>query len=411
MGAYPSIAFSPVDGLPYISYYNGTLHTLWLAHPVASGGNCDSKGLWDCSAIATGSNVGQYSSIAIWKSPNLIGYWKMGITYHDATNNSIKYTVYTKDFGFAGAWSTETIRSTSAATNGVGTYTSLKYTSGGSPRVSYYSWISTLGYLTYAYPVSSGGNCGEGTKLGKWHCETVDVGTGVGKYASMDLDKDDQVYLAYYDTGNSSLKYAYYGGIGTCGEGNAWICSTVDSAGTVGLFTSIKAPQSATGHPRIAYYNQTTGNLKYATPASGGNCGGGAWDCMNVDSVGAGLSQTGISMALDKNGYPIIAYMDASVDLAPSMLKIARPVEAVDEFTGNCGDVPPGNLFEIWQCDTVDSASYGYGNVDVAAFTSVAVSPGGLGIIAYFEEDGHNYTTSLKVAYQRARTYLPLTFR
>jgi hypothetical protein len=412
VGAYPSIAFSPVDGLPYISYYNATHHTLWLAHPVASGGNCDNSGLWTCSAIATGTDVGQYSSIAFWKSPTILGYWKMGFTYRDVTNNSIKYHVFTKSFGFPGTWSIETIRSTSGATNGVGKYTSLKYTSDGSPRLSYYSWISTLGYLTYAYPVASGGNCGEGASLGKWHCDTVDAGTGVGQYASMDLDHDGQVYFSYYDAGNGNLKYAYYGGIGFCGTGNAWICSTVDSTGNVGLFTALTAPQSASDHVHIAYYDKTNGKLKYATPSSGGNCGGGAWLCLGVDTVGAGILQEGISMTMDKNGDPLIAYENASQDLAPSTLKIARPIEAVGLLTGNCGDVPPGYLFEVWQCDTLDNAAYGQGNVDVAAYTAVAVYPtSGLGLIAYFEEDSYNLTTSLKFAFQLQRVYLPFIKR
>ena len=119
-------------------------------------------------------------------------------------------------------------------------------------------------------------------------------------------------------------------------------------------------------------------------------------------------------MALDKDGRPIIAYENASQDLAPSTLKIARPVEAVDELIGNCGDIPPGYLFFIWQCDTIDNAAYGSGHVDVAAYTAVAVNPTtGLGTIAYLEDDSYPYPDhiSLKVAYQRLQVFLPLIKR
>jgi len=421
VGSYPSIAYSPIDGLPYISYYDATNHHLMLASPVWNGGsNCGVGGNWWCRVVdGDGSNgsstdsVGLYSSIAFWKNPSLGGGWKVGIAYYDSTNKALKYAVYSKALLISGTWSFVTISSGSIFYD-PGTYTSLKFNSDGEVRIAYYAYSSLVntGYLKLATPVASGGNCGIGTSSGKWQCDTVDSGAGVGKYAALDLNYDDQVFLAYYDEGNGNLKYAYYGGIGFCGTENAWICSTVDSAGIVGLSAALTAPRSSTDHVRIAYYDKTNGKLKYATPSSGGNCGGGAWQCLNVDSMGAGIPRAGISMALDKNGNPIIAYMEASQDQAPSTLKIARPVDAVGLFTGNCGDVPPGYLFEVWQCYTVDNAAYGQGNVNVAAYTSVAISPTtGLGTIAYFEEDGYNYTTSLKVAYQRLQIFLPLIER
>jgi hypothetical protein len=236
----------------------------------------------------------------------------------------------------------------------------------------------------------------------------------MGQYASLGLGYNDVPYMSYYDAFNGNLKYAHYDGPGTgdCAAGSNYSCMTIDSAGNVGLFTSLTAPRSSTDKPRIAYYDKTNGKLKYATPSSGGNCGGGAWQCLKVDSVGANLSQAGISMALDKDGRPIIAYEDASQDLAPSRLKIARPIEAVDELIGNCGDVPTGYLFQIWQCDTIDNAAYGSGHVNVAAYTSVAINPtSGLGTIAYFETDDYYISNNLKVAFQRLQVFLPLITR
>jgi hypothetical protein len=418
LGAYPSVAYNSGNGLPYISYYESTNGNLMLASPKPNGGsNCGVGGNWWCRVVdgngsngSSNDNVGTYSSIASWRgNVGLIPVWKLGFSYHDITNDALKYAVWTED-PFNASWDFVTISAGSVFYH-PGTYTSLKFTPDGNPVIAYYAYssVANTSYLKLAQKVTSGGNCGVGTDAGKWQCDTVDSATGVGlgKYASLDLRYDGAVYLAYYDEILGNLKYAYYGGFGPCGDG--YICSTVDSVGDVGLFASISAPKSTTDLPRIAYYDKTNGKLKYAVVS--GDCGG-AWCKNNVDSIGAGIiGNVGISMALDKDGYPIIAYENAHEDLAPSMLNIARPAPAVGELIGNCGDPPQGYLFQYWQCDTLDSAGYGLGNVNVAAYTSVAVSPNGLATIAYFESDDYNLTTSLKVAFQRFQIHLPLIMK
>lgn len=68
-------------------------------------------------------------------------------------------------------------------------------------------------------------------------------------------------------------------------------------------------------------------------------------------------------------------------------------------------------MFYYWQCNTVDNAAYGSGYVNVAAYTSVAVSPSGLATIAYLETDDYYTTDHLKIAYQRFQDFLPLIKR
>lgn len=430
LGAYPSIAYSPLNGLPYISYYDADNGNLMLAHYAPDGsGNCGVSGSWECEGIDgdglgdhISNDVGRYSSLSIHKNTSGILGWQMGISYYDATDKVLRYAVYDYSFPYGGFWDYVTITPIAGFGSGDGMYTSLKYSSSGSPHIAYYAWrwtiTGTIGYLKVATKVSSGGNCGLAPDNGHWQCDSADSGDGVGKYASLDIDYDEQVQIAYYDEGNGNLKYAYFAGIATCLNG--WECSTVDGAvADVGAFASLKAKQSATDTLHIAYYDKTHGKVKYATSGwSGGtgNCGpSNGWQCLAVDSMGAGpgMSITGISLDLDTVGEPIIAYQDASVDLAPAKLNIARPA-TVYEYTsgiGNCGDVPPGNLFEVWQCDTLDNASYGQGMVHVGTYVSVAVSPSGLATIAYFEENDYDVVTALKVAYQRPHTYLPVVFR
>jgi hypothetical protein len=73
----------------------------------------------------------------------------------------------------------------------------------------------------------------------------------------------------------------------------------------------------------------------------GGNCGGGCWWCQIVDSIGANQAPVGISMAMDQQSQPIIAYEDSSNALGATRLKTARPISAMNMAWANCGETPP----------------------------------------------------------------------
>src|SRR5690606_11229175 len=97
---------------------------------------------------------------------------------------------------------------------------------------------------------------------------------------------------------------------------------------------------SPTDKMRLAYFDHWMGDLRYAEyVGSGGNCTSKAFNCYVVDDVGTPSGNYGLSMDVDSQGYPIIAYMDVSEDLAPAGLKIARPALAYGLDWGNCGDV------------------------------------------------------------------------
>jgi hypothetical protein len=160
----------------------------------------------------------------------------------------------------------------------------------------------------------------------------------MGQYASLDFSWDDQAYIAYYDAGLGHIKYAYYGGIGNCGQYNQWICTTIDSVGDVGLYASLKAPQYSGDLLRVAYYDPS-------------------WGPVVVDNMGTSLSPMGISMDIDKDGYPVIAYQQYATEFSPATLRIVRPYLVFnDNSLGNCGDVPPGYLFQYWHCSTLDNS-------------------------------------------------------
>jgi len=157
---------------------------------------------------------------------------------------------------------------------------------------------------------------------------------------------------------------------------------------------------------RLAYYNAFNGMLRYAeSVGSGGNCTSSAYNCYEVDEIGMPIGDIDISLDVDSMGYPIIAYTDASEDLAPLGLNIARPALAYGEDWGNCGDVPPGDLFQYWTCKSLDN---GESYADEARFVAVSVSPAGLATVAYSEYNNYDDETYLKVAQQHFMNYLPL---
>jgi hypothetical protein len=412
VGTFPSVVFNS-GSTPYISYYNGENGELWLASRVSIGsGNCGVGNSFNCRMVDTDGDVGKFSSIDYWRSDVILGNWKLGISYYDTTNRALKLAIYSCSPHFACTWSIYTIQQATNINQYYGQYSSFKFTSDGVPGIAYH-YSNTAGddVLKYAYPVTAGGNCGLGDILGEWQCDSIDTGEGMGKYASLSVDWGGTAFIAYYDEANGNLKYTYYAGIGgNCGPANGWLCTTIDGGdgSDVGLYASFVTPRFSGDLFRIAYHDKTNGHLKIAyTLGATGNCDAVGWQCEVVDDTLTSISPMGISMAVDASGTPIIAYQKFDSDLSPGTVAIARPAPALGLTIGNCGDVPPGYLFQYWQCDTIDGASQ-YTNE--AIYVSVALNSSGLAIIAYPESDDYDNFNSLKIAYQTLnKLYLPLT--
>jgi hypothetical protein len=221
----------------------------------------------------------------------------------------------------------------------------------------------------------------------------------------MDLNEFYNMFggIAYYDDQDYKLKYAYHvGSGGNCGIGNAWKCSTIDATEyAVGRFGSVHVPRNAQDKLQIAYYDATNGKLKYAQSVKGGkgNCGDGDFYCTFIDTMGY-FYQADVSLAVDSNNYPMIAYTGKYPQFSGSpTLKVAQPVGAPGASNGNCGP-PTINLTYSWKCTNIDKGS---AYTDEAEYISIAFNPDGLAMIAYTElfmrgdPDVHN----LKIAYQK----------
>ena len=399
VGQYTSVAIDPSNGITYVSYYDATNQALRMAKYVGSGGNCGPNNDWSCQTIDSGADFGKYSSIAI--NP-VTG--RPGIAYYDATNGELEYAY--RSCAPLCYWSKYTVDEPILfPTDNKGQYASLKYHSNGTPYIAYY-FENTGGSdaLMVASYVGIGGNCGYeyGSVTGKWQCDAIKGGEGVGQYASLALDGAGNRHIAYYDGGNGYLWYAS-SFIGTnCGPGNTWICYPIDGGNDVGQYASLYVDNGNDFH--IAYYDATTDKLKYAfDKGSGGNCGLlGSAQCDTIDDMPAGSHPLGVSMAEFYAGYPIIAYQSKNGDL-----NVARPAAVVPGKLLNCGPTAQGST---WYCETIDPGN-SLGPVINGDFVSIDLSSSGLATIAYYNHFGVSKIGKLKVAYQRFQGFLPLVMK
>ncbi len=301
VGMYASIAIDD-KGNPHISYYDYVNEKVKYAYR-------DSSGTWHFKTLRDIGRPG-YSSIAVSNGdvyityPDSLGDMLMiyttdsrvilvSINPCDANRSSVAVDsngnisisclkngrlqhVYHVYYGVNNdTWVNESV---DASTTAVVYPRSLALDSSGYPHIAYYD--STNQDLKYAFKDSVG-----------WHIGTIDSTGDVGKYASIALDSNGNPHIAYYDSTNGDLKYAHW-------DSSSWQIETVDSTGDVGMYATIAV--DAGGNPHIAYYDNTNEDLKYAYRDSSG------WHIETVDSTGDVGKYA--SIALDSNGNPHIAY-------------------------------------------------------------------------------------------------------
>ena len=403
VGGYVSVAISSFNDFLVMSYFDATNHSLVVASPVPGhAGNCGTNNNWECVTLdgGIGLAVGMYTSIDVWG--NSLENWKMGISYYDITHRSLKAAIYTCYLGSCG-WDIVTVSAPASPDVSIGLYSSFKFDSTGNAAIAFFSFNSTqmTNILFYAEQVSIGGICGEGGALGLWECTEATYGSGESRYASLDFSYDDIPYIAFYSAQAGDLGLVFKGGM--CGPEIGWTCLDLDgSTGSdVGLYASMKAPQYPGDLYRIAYYDKTNGQLKYYDPS---------WGAIVVDDMGTSISPMGISMEIDNDGYPVIAYQQITNEFSAPKLNITRPyLEFADEPYGNCSDNPPGYIFAYWLCSTLDNGSQ---YSEEANYAALEINSRGMVGIAYSEYNSYYDATSVKFIYQTLfSTFIPLTNR
>jgi hypothetical protein len=128
-----------------------------------------------------------------------------------------------------------------------------------------------------------------------------------------------------------------------------------------------------------------------------------------VDDVGFSTLSRGISLAIDKDSNPIIAYQKIQ-DRA--RLYIARPYFVYSGIEhGNCGDeILPDYPNRYWFCSRLDPGGQ---YLDAANYVSLAVNSSGLAQVAFsefYDDQAGDFATSLKYYCQHFQFpfFLPL---
>ena len=179
--------------------------------------------------------------------------------------------------------------------------------------------------------------------------EPVSAAENVGLYTSLAIGTDDRPRLAYYDETEGNLKYAEW-------NGTLFNSTLVESIGDVGRSASL-ALEPGTNWPRIAYYNATEGSLRF-TSWDGAN-----WSFETVDGGGVGRYA---SLALGPTGEPHVAYYDS-----------------VNSTVKHAAKIGPTWVSEV--VDVVGDPAFAVvGGIDARPI-SIAVDAAGMPHVAYYD--------------------------
>ncbi len=195
-------------------------------------------------------------------------------------------------------------------TDDFGSWLSMRTLSNGTPVIAYYN-------RTYdALGLATGKVANDGTA--SWTHERVDsfpdkngLNPGdAGKYASMQIASGDQIWIAYQDTSNGSLKYAHRGD-------GTWDIGTADTGSggnpDAGYWASLALDPS--GNPVIAHHDEGKGNLRVARwngSAFAGAVVAEGEDFVPSDGTATKLADVGeyAKLLIGADGTEYIAYYD-----------------------------------------------------------------------------------------------------
>lgn len=313
VGGFLSMAVKWDTKTPHIAYYDATAGDLKLA--VQTPGNCGPNNSWNCTILdgVSSSDVGQYVSLAFRND------YKYGVAYFDAVNGVNRFT--SPGVGING----EVIEYVAGET--VGLFNALVYDSANIPHIAYKRDMTGGVGLGYAKRVSSGGNCSV-----SWNCQIIH---NVGQYISIDRQQFTGLGIAYSAIGGY-LAFAHpVSSGGNCGSG-LWICENIQPAGVVG--SSVQLARcgllSCSTQTMIAYFDYISQQLRLVEYVGNnmGNCLDKDWRCITIETVGQtqNFDALGLSLLI-KDNEPVIVYQDLN-DQANGIVKVAY-----EDSNGNCG--------------------------------------------------------------------------
>lgn len=271
----------------------------------------NSTGEWRSAIIDKIGTPGECSSMAV----DSLG--TTHISCYDVDKKWLKYAACKADCTVPDNWTSVTIdngNNNGNLANAGFSYLSLAVDADGGINVSYYD--ITIRSLKYAYCRADCTDDKDGNNLAdNWMKVIIDTNAEleVGQYSSIAVsDTGTKKYISYFDKTNGDLKYASCDSNCTedsNGDGLAenWIIKTIDegkyipslgSTDSTGLYTSVKADKN--GYVHISYFDDTSGDLMYATNKSG------TWEKLVVDNYDRAGIYTALTVGADDRVY--IAY-------------------------------------------------------------------------------------------------------
>ncbi|MDO8716238.1 MAG: hypothetical protein Q7J73_05460, partial [Dehalococcoidales bacterium] len=314
---------------------------------------------WNATTVDSTSAVGSYTSIAIGTDGLPI------VSYYDTTNLNLNIAkCNTEPCTTSSNWSTTSVDGFQGSD--VGGWTSIAIGADGLPIVSYYD--STNGNLNIAKCTTE--PC---TTQTNWSTTTPDSTGNVGQYTtSIAIGTDGLPVVSYYDNTNDNLNIAKCN-TSPCTQSNQWSTTTPDSTGTVGYFTSIAI--GTDGLPIVSYNDITNGNLNIAKCDTSPCTQSNQWSTTSVDGFQGGDVGYFTSIAIGRDGFPIISYQD----ITNAAMKIAK----CNDMACSGGDEAITTVNDLG--DTINSGGY----------NSIAIGKDGWPWVSYFDDDNDD----LKVAH------------
>jgi VCBS repeat-containing protein len=191
-------------------------------------------------------------------------------------------------------------------------------------------------------------------------------GPPVLQHTSLALDRNGNPVISYFDEAYGDLKLVHCNDPNCAGGDESPV--TVDSAGNVGLFTSLAL--DASGNPVISYQDGSRNQLKLAH-CNDPNCVGGGESIVIVRASSLFAAGEYTSLELDANGYPVVSLRGG---VFGRLLLL------------HCNDP---------NCAGDDDSVRGVDDADGGLFTSLELDATGNPVISYYG----NFTGDLKLAH------------
>jgi hypothetical protein len=291
------------DGLPLVSYYDSNAGNLKVAHcnDIACAGQDESVTTVDTATEA----VGFTSSIAVGRD----GLPIVSYQEDNPPGNASLRVAHCNDLACADQNETITEAESFMILNSHGLYSSIAISPDGFPSIAYVRGFGDVSFMRCNEIECVGSN--ESVQL-------VDPSTS-SAYTSLTFGVDALPVMAYYvGAGTRDLRVAHCADV-ACATKNV---AVVHSAGSVGEYSSIAI--GADGLPIISYHDASAGALRVAH-CDDLACAGSNETLVVVDDPLSG-NTVGLftSITIGADGLPIIAYFDQTAEA----LKVAHCANA-----------------------------------------------------------------------------------